>query len=180
MILVARNQQDGTDVAIGKHSPSRNFSSILNIEAPQNVHRRAEGNQRVQVDDRAFVLPKKPVQVVTVVVKGNSYDLTVRINALSFALRISPNSPEIRHYAAAPEKCVADQITCSRGVPDNLSSIVYPVWVAESASQWAQVLQSSRLAPQERMYDQVSRQVRGADDLTTVINSTKYVANKRA
>src|SRR6266852_3684104 len=103
MILVARNQQNGVLVAIGKHSLGCDLSAIIDANGSWNKHTRAKRNQRVQVHDGTAVLPKEPVQVVEVVVKRSSHDLTSRINAVRLAVGIVANGLEIGNDSISPE-----------------------------------------------------------------------------
>jgi hypothetical protein len=59
MIVVARNQQDGTVVAVNVHSTDGNLSLIVNLVRLSKLQARAGGNQSIQVNYGASVLPQK-------------------------------------------------------------------------------------------------------------------------
>ena len=107
MVLVARDQQDGTLVTVGVRSKPGNLSSVVDVVRFRYCHVRARKNQGLQVDDGTSVLPQEPT--VRTAPQGDESPTICSLELIAYAvLQVSPRyNSKIGHHAVLPEKTMA-------------------------------------------------------------------------
>src|SRR5215469_17155063 len=156
MIVVARDQHEGVNVAIGKLSLAGNLSAIVNDGREEQVQIGRGRNKGVQVK-HGPVLPQKAADGTW---SSRIADhLTLRIDAQSDAEGIAFQGSKIGRHAILPEERVPYFIAWKARKADNFPGLVNPECITKSSTKRAQIFHSFSLAPTKRVGRSVSGQV---------------------
>ena len=123
MILVARDEQESTNIAIRAYSCTRDLASVVDVRVVAGqVEIGAGWNKRIQVDSGTFLpqggtLTHKSCRTR----ERGANNLTPGIDRSGYAAIIAPQSPKVRDYTCLPNKPMISLIVLSIRSPDNFA-----------------------------------------------------------
>jgi hypothetical protein len=121
MILVARDQQESTNVAIGAQSCTRDLASVIDVcVVSGQVEIGAGWNKPVQTDDGSVVPKSRIFRTCRARIRGAN-NLTPGIDRSGLAAIIALQSPKVCHYTCLPNEPMISLIVLSIRSPDNFA-----------------------------------------------------------
>jgi hypothetical protein len=103
LVLIARDQQDSTSVAIGEHSLDGDLSTVVDKGRLCQLQIRAERNKSVQIDEGTS-FPQKRMRGTASAWKGKADDLASRIDVSRQTAIVTLQGFEIGHHSVLPHK----------------------------------------------------------------------------